>query len=41
MYDAEHREPALCDNLEQWDGEGGGMGVQKGHDTCMPIADLC
>ena len=29
----------LCDNLERWDGVGGGGEVQKGGDTCMLIAD--
>ena len=29
----------LCDNLEGWDGEGGGREVQKGEDTCIPIHD--
>ena len=24
--------PGLCNNLEQWDGEGGGREVQKGRD---------
>jgi hypothetical protein len=28
-------------NLEGWDGEGGGTGVQKGEDICKPMADSC
>ena len=28
-------------NLEGWDGEGGGTGVQKGEDMCIPMADSC
>ena len=28
-------------NLEGWDGEGDGREVQKGGDTCIPMADSC
>ena len=28
-------------NLEGWDGEGDGMGGQKGGDICIPMADSC
>ena len=28
------------DDPEEWDGEGGGWGVQDG-DTCTPMADSC
>ena len=31
----------LCDNLEGWDGVGGGREVQEGGDICIPLADLC
>ena len=35
----------LCDNLEGWDGVGGGRKVQEGGDICMihggPVADSC
>ena len=31
----------LCINLEGWDGEGDGREVQKGGDTCIPMADSC
>ena len=31
----------LCDNLEGWDGEGGGRRVQEGEDTCLSMADSC
>ena len=31
----------LCINLEGWDGEGDGRGVQKGGDTFIPMADSC
>ena len=31
----------LCINLEQWDGEGDRREVQKGGDTCIPMADSC
>ena len=29
----------LCDNLEEWDGEGGGRGFQEGGDMCIPLAN--
>ena len=31
----------LCINLEGWDGEGGGTGIRKEGDICIPMADLC
>ena len=31
----------LCINLEGWDGEGDGRGVQKGGDIFIPMADSC
>ena len=31
----------LCDNLEGWDGVGGGRKVQEGGDMCVPVADSC
>ena len=38
-----HRElnPVLCDNLEGWDGVGGGMEVQEGGDMCIPVVGSC
>ena len=39
MYEAEHPKSVLWDNLEGWDGERGGTGVQNGGDTCVPVAD--
>ena len=31
----------LCDNLEEWDGKGGGQGaVKEGGDLCILMADL-
>jgi len=33
--------PGPCNNLEQWDGEGGGREVQEGGDINIPIADSC
>ena len=30
----------LCDNLEGWEGEGGGREAQEGGDTCIPMADI-
>ena len=34
-------EQGLCINLEGWNGEGDGKEVQKGGDTCIPMADSC
>ena len=31
----------LCINLEGWDAGGDGTEVQKGGDTCIPMADSC
>ena len=31
-------ELVLFDNLEGWNGEGGGWGAQEGGDTSMPVA---
>ena len=31
----------LCDNLEGWDGVGGGREVQEEGDICIPMADSC
>ena len=31
----------LCDNLEGWDGVGGGREVQEGGDISIPMADSC
>ena len=31
----------LCNNLQEWDGEGDGREVQKGGDICISIADSC
>ena len=31
----------LCINLERWDAEGNGRGVQNGGDICIPMADSC
>ena len=38
MYDAGNPKPVLCENLEGWDGVGGGREVQEG-DICIPMAD--
>ena len=29
----------LCDNLEGWDGQGGGKEVQEGGDIYIPVAE--
>ena len=39
MYDAESFNQVLCDNLEEWDGVGGGTEVQEGGDICIFMAD--
>ena len=31
----------LCDNLEGWDGVGGGRAIQEGEGICIPMADSC
>ena len=31
----------LCDNLEGWDGVGGGREVQKELDVCICMANSC
>ena len=41
MYDAVNKKPVLCDNIEGWDGEGGGRGVQEGGYICIPMVDSC
>ena len=41
MYDTGHPKPVFCDNLVGWSGKGGGMGVQDGGHTCIPMADSC
>ena len=33
--------PGPCNNLEGWDGEGGGRGGQEQGDICIPMADSC
>ena len=33
--------PGLSNNLEGWDGEGGGRDVQVGGDRGQPMADSC
>lgn len=30
-----------CDNLEGWDGVGGGRRAQEGAEMCVPVADAC
>ena len=33
--------PGLCNNLEGWDGEGGGRKFQEGRHMGIPTADSC
>ena len=35
LYDAGSSNLVLCDNLEGWDGMGGGREVQEGGDVCI------
>ena len=39
LYDAGNPKLVLCDNLEGWNGEGGGREVQEGGDIRIPMAD--
>ena len=32
--------PVPCDNLEEWDGMGGGREVQEGGDMCIPLRNI-
>ena len=41
MHDAGSANPVLGDNLEEWDGVGGGREVQKGEDMHIPVGDSC
>ena len=38
LYDAGNPKLTLCDNIEGWDGEGGGREVQEGEDICIHVA---
>ena len=42
-FAVQHKEfnPVLWDNLEGWDGEGSGRGIQEGGHMCRPVADSC
>ena len=45
MYDAGNQKSVFCENLEGWDGEGGGREVQEGGDMCVyiytPMVNSC
>ena len=41
LYDAGNPKLVLCDNLEGWNGEGGGREVQEGGNIGMPMVDSC
>ena len=41
LYDGRELRPVLSDNLEGWDGVGGGKEVQEGGDIQIPMADSC
>ena len=40
MHETGHSEPVHWENLEGWDGKGGGGEFGMG-DTCTPMADSC
>ena len=39
LCDTENSKLVLCDNLEEWNGEGGGREGQEGRDICIPMAN--
>jgi len=39
--DSGNSNPGSCNNLEGWDGEGGGREVQEGGGIYIPMADSC
>ena len=41
LYDVGSSNLVLCDNVEGWDGVGGGREVQEARDICIPMADSC
>ena len=41
LYDTRNTKPVLWENLERWNGKGGGRGVQEGGDICIPMAASC
>ena len=41
MCDEGNPKSVLCDNLEGWNGGGGGSGDQERGDICIPMADSC
>ena len=41
MYDAGSSNSVLCDNLEGWDGVGGGREVQEEGDIGIPMVESC
>ena len=41
MTQGTRRGSGLCNNLEGWDGEGGGRTDQEGGDICIRTTDLC
>ena len=38
-HDSGSSHPCFCDNLEGWDGVGGGREVQEGGNICLLMAD--
>ena len=40
-YIAQGTQSVLCDNLDGWDGIGGGREFQEGEDMYIPMIDSC
>ena len=41
LYKTGELDPVFCDNLEGWDRQGDGTGIQEGGDTCTSVLDSC
>ena len=41
LYNTGSSNPVLCDNLEGWDGVGGGREVSERGDICISMTDSC
>ena len=39
LYNTGSSHPVLCDNLEGWDGVGGGREISERGDICKPMTD--
>ena len=41
LSDTGSSSPVLCDDLERWDGVGGGKEIHEGGEKCIYMADSC